>query len=242
MNAILAITALLTANPDAAALAKMRLEVEELAEQVSAERAQLRRDRQIWSQEAQALELSVIRTKARVTALNRAMEALKRAAAERSAAQHTDRPPLLAALERISTIVEQGLPFRTEQRLRDLAEIRRGLHSRALPPDRAANRMWRFVREELRLAETSGLGRSVVSINQERIMAETARLGMVAMLFRLPDGRTGYTRPHHGGHRFVLAKTEEERTAILATFDTLKRGHVSLLRVPARCFSEAKEP
>ncbi len=222
----------------AKSIAELRVEVDDLASALRTERAQLLRDRQIWSQEVSTLELQRVRARARVTAVRAALEADKAKAADRAAESGRDRPQLIAAAERLEGVVKAGLPFRIEERSESLRQIRRGLEAETLPADRAAARLWRFVREELRLAESTGLGRMVITVDGESILAEIVRLGMVAILFRLPDGGTGYSRHGPDGYRFLRTTTEAERLAVEAAFESLHRGKPGRLRIPAMCLSE----
>ena len=225
------------------AVAKLRVEVETLAAEVEAERRHTLEEERRFGQEVQELQLAIEREQASIRSLETAREATEariRAAAKNG--RSVGQGALLSAIQGLEDLVRSGLPFRTTQRLRALADLRRGLERETLATDRAATRMWRFVQEELRLAETSGLGRRAIHLDDETIMAEVARMGMVALLFRLPDGRTGYTRPPHepgADYRFVLANGPEETQAIQATFDALGRGRSpGRLMIPAACLAE----
>ena len=211
-------------------VAALRLEVDELSKQVQAERTRLSQVRERLEREALDLELSMARAEARRAAARRQLERARSMASRAEGRTEALVPVLVDAALMLEAHVRDGLPFRSRQRLEALAEIRRGLEQGSLAPDRAASRLWRHLREELRLAESSGLGRQVVPVAGETILADVARLGLVALLFRLPDGRVGYTRPGpEGQHRFILTDNPSEADAIARSFEALARG-----RAPGR--------
>jgi hypothetical protein len=221
-------------------VAKLRAEVDDLAARAAAERSALEEARRRYAGEARELELAAVRTRARARALRRELRALEAAASERRGQAEAARPALLAAVARLREQVQEGLPFRQAARLRELDELREGLENASLPPDQAASRLWRFIRAERRLAETSGRDRRALPLEDGRTMAEVARLGLIALLFRLPDGRAGYTRPTSEGYRFILTEDPAERAAIEATLDALARGRSpGRLDIPAAALVEA---
>lgn len=227
----------------ARAVADLRVEVDDLAERVRAERSRLARARERIERETLDLELAIVRAEARRTAARRRLAEALEATSRREAQAQAQVPVLLDAAAMLEAHVRDGIPFRSDERLATLDEIRRGLERETLPADRAAAQLWRHVREELRLAESSGLGRQVVPVAGEAVLADVARLGLVALLFRLPDGRVGYTQPLRGrGHRFRLTREPDEVGAIAQTFDALGRGRApGRLMLPVRCLVEAGE-
>lgn len=219
----------------------LRLAVDELSAEVRAEREALSRARERLEGEALELELALGRARARLKAA-RKEEAEARLAAERASEASTALvPPLLDTIQRLEGQIRAGLPFRVEARLEALAKIRSGLKSAQPSSEEGAVRLWRFVREELRLSETTGLGREVLKVRGERQLAEVARLGMVTLLFRLPGGQVGYLRPlRGGGHRLVVTASLEEQEAIASIFAYLSRGRAGgKLSVPANSLVEA---
>lgn len=223
-------------------VAALRLEVDDLAGRVRAERSRLLRTRERLERETLDLELAIARAEARRAEARRRRSEAREAASlanERASAQV---PILLDATAMLEAHVRESIPFRSDERLEALAEIRRSLERGSLSSDRAAAQLWRHLREELRLARSSGLGRQVVPVAGEAILADVARLGLVALLVRLPDGRVGYTRPQReGGYRFSLTEDPGEVEAIARTFDALGRGRApGRLLIPVGCLVTAE--
>jgi len=219
----------------------LRLAVDDLAAEVRAERDLLARARERLSAEALELEFALRRAEARLDdARQRHAEARReeQRAVERQQARVDG---LLGAIGRLESVVRTGLPFRVDQRLEALSELRADVRSGRLPPDPGTVRLWRLIRDELRLSETAGLGREVLELEGERRLVEVARLGMVAMLFRLPEGGTGYLRRTEGdGYRPVRAASPREQAAIESVFASLSSGRdPGRLEVPARSLVEA---
>ena len=226
---------------EAQEITDLRLAVDDLAAEVRAERDRLTRTRERLATEALELELALRRAEAQLADARQ-----RHADAQREEQRAIDRQKarvdgLLEAFRRLESMVRTGLPFRVEERLEALSELRADVRSGRLPPDPGTVRLWRLVRDELRLSETAGLGREVLEIDGERRLVEVARLGMVALLFRLPEGGTGYLRRVEGeGYRPVPAASSREQAAIESVFASLSSGRdPGRLEVPARSLVEA---
>lgn len=211
-------------------LVETRLEVERRSEAVTALRSRLAQieARADDAELRQKLELEA--QSAHVRALRARLAEARSDASREAEAKALDPEGLLAAIERIRSGVQAGLPFRREERAEALSELSSSLREGRVEPGAAAMRLWKLVREELRLAETSGLAHRSIEVDGKVYLADVARLGLVALLWSLPDGRTGYTiRDRTEGWRFVPTETPEEAHAVLGVLDALGRG-----RTPGR--------
>ena len=230
-------------EPDVGAqeIMDLRLAVDDLAAEVRAQRDRLTRTRERLAAEALELELALRRARARLAEARQRQAEARREAQRAVDHQKARVGSLLDAIGRLESMVRTGLPFRVEERLEALSELRNDVRSGRLPPGPSTVRLWRLIREELRLSETAGLGREVLTIEGERRLVEVARLGMVAMLFRLSDGSAGYLRRIEGkGYRPTRAASAQEKAAIESVFASLASGRdPERLEVPARSLVEA---
>ncbi len=130
-------------------------------------------------------------------------------------------PMLLAAIDNLRAFVAAGLPFKTDERLAALDEIRTQLASAQLPSRRAANRLWAFYEDEFRITRETGLHKQTIQVGNERVLADVAKVGSVMLLFKTDDSRFGAARRGPGGWSFVVAENAAEQARIAALFDAL---------------------
>lgn len=159
--------------------------------------------------------------------LARDAEARRDAALADAASRNTDgsllNPLLRAAIGQLVAQVGNGLPFKREERLAALDELRTQIDSGALAPARAVNRLWAFYEDELRLTRETGLHNQTVEVGGERVLAEVVKIGSMALYFRTPDGRYGQAVRGAGGWQFLLASGADSQRQIAALFDAQRK-------------------
>lgn len=133
------------------------------------------------------------------------------------------REPLLAAIEQLRAQVQQGLPFKLEERTAAIDEIRLQIENNTLPPTRAVNRLWAFMEDEFRATRENGLFQQTITLDGESVLAEVGRVGTMMLFFRLSDGRLGKAEQGPAGWTFVLSVEENERQRIASLLDSLKK-------------------
>jgi len=126
-------------------------------------------------------------------------------------------------VDEMSAMIARNFPFKREDRRQALDEISAQLESGPLEPPRVINRLWRFYEDELRLTRDNGLYSQIVPLGGERVLADVAKIGAVAMYFRTRDGRSGYVTADGGDWTFVLAESSRDRNRIAELFDALKK-------------------
>lgn len=154
-------------------------------------------------------------------------EAKRDAALADAASRGTDgdalTPILHSAIEQIANQVRGGLPFKVEERLAALAELRTQINNGSMPPARAANRLWAFYEDELRLTRETGLHNQTIEVGGERLLAEVVKVGSMALYFRTPDGRFGQALRAGQGWQFVLAESPDAQRQIAELFDAQRK-------------------
>jgi len=145
----------------------------------------------------------------------------KEAAAAAGVAGQTLRPILIAATDRLATSISHGLPFKREERLGNLSELRDQIESGKLVEPRAANRLWAFIEDEIRITKDNAIQRQTIDLEGERMLADVAKLGTVMLLFRTDDGRLGVVSKEASQWRFEVATEPADQERIAALFDAL---------------------
>jgi len=131
---------------------------------------------------------------------------------------------VLAGLAEVRSAVEGGLPFRVAERVAALDELRAAVERGEIPATKALGRLWAFVEDELRLARENAVDRQTVALGGVEVLAEVARLGMAALLFRAPDGRVGFAARDGAGWTWRVVDDEADAASVTAVLDSLKKG------------------
>jgi hypothetical protein len=133
-------------------------------------------------------------------------------------------PAVLRSIVELRAYVSAGLPFRMVDRLQELDEIRSKLEARELTPEAAAARLWAFAEDELRLTRENGLDRQVVTVDGADVLADVARLGMVALYFRTDGGVAGMAVRTGDGWSWTTVGSRDDQKAVDALFEKLSHG------------------
>lgn len=208
----------------AAELAKLRREVETLSSEVTLRKEDLRG--RLKAIEAQNLEIDVqIRREAlRLAQLEGEAEARRVELASHASVSKDLVPALLTSIAAIRAAVEAGLPFRVADRLGELDTLRQQLESGLLAPEAAAARLWAFTEDELRLTRENGLDRQTVPLASGEVLADVARLGMVALYFRTEGGVVGAAFRNHDQWTWREFSSRDDQVAIEGLFAKMKHG------------------
>lgn len=216
-------------------LAELRAEVEGLAEEVEAARAEAREEQLALARRKGALAGDLEEARLLAAELARRVEAAKASAAARTTAQDALATPVRHALETLRASVSAGLPWKTRERLARLDDVEHLLESEGAVP--AAATLWRFLDDELSLAGSSQMARQSISLagssgaagGEERVVADVIRLGTVLMFFRTPRGEVGLAERVPAGAdagkvRWRVLDDAQERARVHGLFEAFRRG------------------
>lgn len=213
--------------PDADALAqgliRLRAEVEQLNGDLN-----LLRDEQrttLGGLNAQKAELSANIERQTLASRELRGKLDERAQASTQAALADDglKPLLLETLAGLRTHIARGLPYKRDERLADIDAFRAAIESGSTPPARALNRLWALFEDEFRLSRENTLNTQTIDLDGEKVLAEVAKVGSIALYFRTQDGRVGQAQPGADGWHFALARDKGDVARIDALYDALKK-------------------
>lgn len=131
------------------------------------------------------------------------------------------RPALLSAIEALKTHIQSGLPFKIEERLGELDRFRGELENGSVPAQRGVNRLWAYFEDEFRLSRDNSLHTQTIQLGDERVLADVAKLGSMALYFRTRDGRLGQAQRQGSGWVFVELTDESQQAQVRNLFDSL---------------------
>jgi len=206
-----------------AELARMRGEVESLNAELNSLTEQHRAEMNSLAAQKGDLEATRRREELRIRQLEEDLEANRERAAQAGVAGEALIPVAEQVVAELTEHIESGLPFKVDERLDALAEIRNQLESGALAPPRVINRLWSFYEDELRLTRENALYSQIIPLAGDRVLADVAKIGTVAMYFQTRDGRVGLTERSGIDWQFVEVDGREDQQQIETLFDSLQK-------------------
>lgn len=133
----------------------------------------------------------------------------------------TLKPALISAIEALQQHIRGGLPFKIEERTGELDGFRAELENGSVPPQRGVNRLWAYFEDEFRLSRDNSLHTQTLSLGDERVLADVAKLGSMALYFRTRDGRVGQAQRAGDGWTFVVLTDTVQQQQVASLFDAL---------------------
>lgn len=205
-------------------VSRLRGEIEaldaKLQEQRESRRAQLR----TLSTRRGAVELELQREELRARQLaERAARAEERARTSEARREHLARATL-TAIGLLRPTLDVGVPFQTEQRRSAFEALLRALEARGVDPSAAIAQAWEWIDGELDLRRKSELSQQAVTLDGQVVLADVARIGLIALYFRTPDGRYGLARRHGDEWRWEVLAAPEDGQRLAALFSALEGG------------------
>ena len=179
------------ADTRAAELAKLRREVETMSQELTLANEDLRSQLKAIEAQKVEIEVQIRREELRLAQIDGEAASRKAELEQFNTRGATLIPAVQDSIAKIRAAVESGLPFHRTERLQELDGIESQLEQGAITAEAATARLWAFTEDELRLARENGLDRQVVTVDGAEVLADVARLGMVALYFRTDGGVVG---------------------------------------------------
>lgn len=221
-------------------LADLRTEVESLSGEVELVKDDLRGRLRALETQKTDLEAQIRREEIRLAQLDRAVSEQRDLAARTNADGEVLMPVLKTSLAMLRESIGRGLPYHTTDRLAEVEKLENQLAQGTLRPQRATSRLWQFVEDELRLTRENALDRQVIELDDEEVLVDVARVGMVALFFRTSDGRFGRAVRSGDGWTWQVESSGAASDRIENLFDSLeKQIRVGWFEVPD-AFPEVK--
>lgn len=214
-------------------LAQLRSEVESLQHEVTMEKSDMRARLRTLEDARTQLQLQIKQEELVLQQLALQIEAERALAAQEGEATSILAPAVERGVTALRPVIENGVPYRVVERLEALDQIEVGLRGGTLPPARAANRLWSLYEDELRLTRENAMDRQTIRLDGSEVLVDVARMGMVALFFRAPDGRAGWAERTDGGWTWRLARDRADKRQLDELFDALgKQIRVGWFEVP----------
>jgi hypothetical protein len=222
-------------------LSSLRGEVESLSAELSSLTADGRDELRSLARQKADLELELKKEEIRVSKLQAAVSQ-KRAAIADDKGRDAELAPLFERnVKQVRQHVVSSLPFRPEERLKELDKLEEQLRTGLLSPPRALSRLWTFMEDEFRLTRENGLYQQTITVEGQEHLADVIRIGSVALFFKTNDGAVGYATAGASGYQFNVESDPDSKKQILALFESFRKQiRAGYFELP-NAISKAKE-
>lgn len=205
-------------------IVELRSNVESLNTEHLALKTELTNDLKGKGARAASLEGQIANEEVRLKQINNKIKVAKKELSKISDSGDDLKPLLITKLDTLVNRIDNGLPFQTEKRLKDLTDIKSKLESGIITSESAFGRMWAHLEDEMRLTRENALHRQTIVLNGEERLATVAKIGMMMMYFHTSDNLVGYVSKDSNGNYIFIEETQKKRKdAIFTLVDGLKK-------------------
>ncbi|MFK7958207.1 MAG: DUF3450 family protein [Lysobacterales bacterium] len=204
-------------------LISLRSEVEQLNQELDLLKDEQRATMSSLAAQKTELAASQRRLDTQVQQLQQKLDENLTQAAEAGVDNDVLLPAVLTAISDLQSYIAQSLPFKKEERLTELDEIRVQLETNVIPPNRAANRLWALYEDEIRLTRENGIYSQTIELDGKRLLADVAKIGTVMMYYRTADERYGQVVKTGQDWQFQPVADAAGIASIAGLFDSLQK-------------------
>lgn len=201
----------------------LRAEVEKLNTQITDERDETKAQMRSLVLEKNELDATIGREDLKIKQLEQEIAKVKKAIAAASKNSEGVKPVVIEAVTNLKARIEKEIPFKTAERLADVARIESQMNEGLITPQKALAQVWNSYADEIRMTKENGLFKQTIKLDAKDRLAEVARLGTVMMYFKTPDDRVGYVAQDANGWYYKEVVSKESKDQILALFDAMHK-------------------
>lgn len=207
----------------AARLIQMRGQVDELQSELNLKREEHKNRMTYLTAQLTEMEASRDREALRIRQLEQDLEQMREQVAAAGMTSEALSPVIIEYLYALREQVENGFPFKVGERLAALDEVETQLNSGVITAQRAFNRLWAFVEDELRITRENAIYTQSIYLDGENVLVDVAKLGNAMMYFRTKDLQYGRAIETDAGWRFELFDGASEQEMVARLFDSLRK-------------------
>ncbi len=206
-----------------AQLVKLRGEVDDLTTELSLSREEHKQQMKYLYLQQSDLKSQKAKQKSSIERLQVTLKKHQQKVNDFGADSKQLQPILLNSITQIERYIRMGLPYKLEDRLHTLRELKAQINSQVITAQKAANILWSIVEDEISLSKENGLFKQVVEINGEEYLASVARVGMMLMYFKTSDGVYGKADKKSGQWTYVVLNEARDKKDIDQLIDAYKK-------------------
>jgi hypothetical protein len=204
-------------------LIQMRGQVDELQSELNLKREEHKNRMTYLTAQLTEMEASRDRESLRVRQLEQELEQMQEDIAAAGDTSDTLAPVVMRYQAEIYQLVRNGFPFKVSERLAELDEIEAQLNSGVITAQRAFNRLWAFVEDELRITRENAIYSQSIVLQGDNVLVDVAKLGNAMMYFRTRDLQYGRAVDTGNGWRFELFDSATDQELVARLFDSLRK-------------------
>ncbi|MCX7738601.1 MAG: DUF3450 domain-containing protein [Hydrogenothermaceae bacterium] len=202
-------------------IVSLRSEIEQLNSQIDEIKARIRAESRNAQMRKSELALSYDRESLRVREFKSELDKKKRQLAEKSSKNTDLIPVVLEGIGILEKYVNSSLPFKKQDRLSQLSQLRKEVQEGNILPEKALNQLWAIYEDEIRATKESGIYKDTVYIDNKPYLADVLRVGMVGLLFRTGDRKYGFLKAPE--YKIHLLSSGKDQKMIDNMFDSFKK-------------------
>lgn len=204
-------------------LITLRTEVEELNQELDLLKDEQRASMASLAAQRTELAASQNRLDTQVKQLRQKLEENQAEAANAGVDNDVLLPAVIKAIDDMEQYIGTSMPFKRDERLSELEEIRVQLETNVIPPNRAANRLWALFEDEIRLTRENGIYSQTIELGGKKLLADVAKIGTVMMYYRTADEQYGQVVKAGEAWRFEPVSSPDGIASIANLFDSLQK-------------------
>lgn len=215
----------LTANSDnmAESLMKLRAEVETLDSKIMDNKETYKASMRSLMRQKDDLESVIARENLKIKQIKQELAKVAKEIKESSKNSKGLKPLLVDALDALERNIKDSLPFKTQERLRDLHKIQEQIATDLVTPQKGLALTWNAYADAIRMTKENGIFKQTITLDGSERLVEVARIGTMMMFFKTPDDTVGYVTKDKAGFYYTKELNKDGQKQILSLFDAFKK-------------------
>lgn len=186
------------------------------------------------------VETAISRESLKIKQLNSALKKVQKRIALQSGGSKAYKQVAQDAIKFLKAELATQLPFKMEDRQKELDTISDRIAHNQITPEKGLNRVWAIYEDNFRMSHENGVFRQNVTLDNKEYLADVVRLGSLAMYFKTSDGKMGYFTQTDSGWTLVETVESEDKALIAHLFDSMKKQIRSGFFTIPNTFSKAQ--
>jgi len=202
---------------------ELRSDVESLYTQIDDNKEAYRAQMKSYALQISDNEAQINRQETSLKLTQQNIEKAQKKLEEMGSATVDLKPIVNQALDALEKEIKAGIPFKIEERVAGLNQIRDDLKNGNISQEKALALTWASYDDSLRLTKEIGQFKQEITLDGKDTMAKIAKVGSVMMFFATPDNRVGHVKLEGEKYSYVVATDSNERDQIINLFDALQK-------------------
>jgi len=206
-----------------ARLVEMRGQVDQLQSELNLKREEHKNRMTYLTAQLTEMEAGRDREALRVRQLEQDLEEMREKVAAAGVSSESLTPMILGYLDALRQQVRTGFPFKVGERVAELDDIEAQLTGGVMTAQRAFNRLWAFIEDEIRISRENAIYTQSIALGGENVLVDIAKLGNAMMFFRTRSLDYGRAVQTEAGWQFELLETPTDQEQVARLFDSLRK-------------------